>query len=150
MYDSENDTLDHQQKVRALMGICETEIGARLSEHDASKLCPPEKQMFDAWRPMLDANAVDSPAYKNALVAMGDALQHHHKANRHHPEHFENGIAGMTLIDLVEMVCDWSAASKRKDPNGTVDMRWACDRFKIDGQLSTIIQNTLSFLDKDA
>ena len=33
--------------------------------------------------------------------------------NRHHPEYYEDGIAGMTLVDLEEMLSDWEAASHR-------------------------------------
>jgi hypothetical protein len=142
-YDSTNDTLEHQQKVRAIMGRVETMIGTRLSEHDASKLLPPEKEMYDVWRPILNALDIESDDYKQAIIGMGNVLKHHYAVNRHHPEHFENGINGMTLIDLIEMICDWSAASKRKDPNGRVNMLWACDRFGIGDQLSSIIQNTL-------
>jgi hypothetical protein len=142
-YDSTNDTLEHQQKVRAIMGRVETMIGARLSEHDASKLLPPEKEMYDVWRPILNALDIESDDYKQAIIGMENVLKHHYAVNRHHPEHFENGINGMTLIDLIEMICDWIAASKRKDPSGRVNMLWACDRFGIGDQLSSIIQNTL-------
>jgi hypothetical protein len=28
-------------------------------------------------------------------------------------EYFKNGLKGMTLVDLIEMLCDWKAASLR-------------------------------------
>jgi hypothetical protein len=40
------------------------------------------------------------------------AIVHHHTHNRHHPEHFSNGIYGMDLLDLVEMICDVTARSQ--------------------------------------
>ena len=40
------------------------------------------------------------------LLGIMDALQHHYQKNRHHPEAFERGVDGMTLVDLVEMVCE--------------------------------------------
>ena len=55
----------------------------------------------------------ESDEYKQVLKEIEEAVQHHYQVNRHHPEHFENGINGMNLIDLIEMVCDWVAASQR-------------------------------------
>lgn len=37
-------------------------------------------------------------------------IQIHFKNNRHHPEHFENGVKDMSFIDKVEMSCDWMGA----------------------------------------
>jgi len=44
---------------------------------------------------------------------MKPAIEHHYKNNRHHPEHFNNGIDEMNLVDLIELLCDWKAASER-------------------------------------
>jgi len=44
---------------------------------------------------------------------MKPALEHHYALYRHHPEHFQNGIDDMNLIDLVEMFADWKASSER-------------------------------------
>ncbi len=41
-----------------------------------------------------------------------EALEHHHKGNSHHPEHFPNGIYDMSDLDLCEMVCDCVARSQ--------------------------------------
>lgn len=37
------------------------------------------------------------------------ALLHHHCHNSHHPEHYANGIYGMSDLDLAEMVADCTA-----------------------------------------
>ena len=45
---------------------------------------------------------------------MKPALDHHYARNRHHPEHWPtNGIRDMSLVDLIEMFCDWKAATER-------------------------------------
>lgn len=31
---------------------------------------------------------------------------------RHHPQHFRDGVAGMNLVDLVVMLADWKAATR--------------------------------------
>ncbi len=137
------DTLRHIADVKRLMNLTAQELYQRSLHHDASKLDSPEKEMFETWRPKLDAMSVDSPEYKNALAQMGEGLTHHYAVNRHHPEHFENGINGMNLIDILEMVCDWKAAAARKGES--VNMEWACKRFGISvgGTLYYIIKNTL-------
>jgi hypothetical protein len=43
-------------------------------------------------------------------------LKHHYAYNRHHQEFFgEDGVDGMTLVDLIEMLPDWKAATERHD-----------------------------------
>lgn len=138
------DTQKHIELVRSALLWCASELEVRCDLHDKSKLFSPEREMFEIYRPKLDALNIDSPEYKQALAEMGGALQHHYQANRHHPEHFENGIDGMNLIDLVEMVCDWKAAAMRK--NERVNMDWARKRFNISEQLAHIIENTVAEL----
>ncbi|MDB4742909.1 DUF5662 family protein [Planctomicrobium sp.] len=47
------------------------------------------------------------------------AIQHHVTVNRHHPE-FHDDPNDMTEVDLIEMVCDWTAmAQEFGEPNGS-------------------------------
>jgi uncharacterized protein DUF5662 len=41
------------------------------------------------------------------------ALDDHYAHNTHYPEHYPNGVDGMSLFDLTEMLMDWKAASER-------------------------------------
>lgn len=143
-YDSKPDTLKHISLVQSYLHIVADWLIQRSERHDASKLISPEKEMFDVFRPKLDTMDVNSAEYKQALIEMGDALQHHYQMNSHHPEHYPNGIAGMNLLDVIEMVCDWKAAADKKGQS--VSMEWARKRFKIDPQLENIISNTLDLL----
>ena len=43
--------------------------------------------------------------YEEHLKILDSSLKHHYSANRHHPEHFKNGIMDMHLIDIIEMFC---------------------------------------------
>lgn len=137
------DTLAHIKLVDGLLEYVESQLVLRGAHHDSSKFESPEREMYEIWRPKLDSMNIDSPAYKEALAQMGEGLKHHYQENCHHPEHFADGIAGMTLIDVIEMVCDWKAAAARKDEK--VNMEWASKRFGIppDSQLYHIIENTL-------
>jgi hypothetical protein len=100
--------------------------------------------MFDQWTPRLKELEFGSDEYKDALAHMGEALKHHYENNRHHPEHFENGIDGMNLIDVIEMVCDWKAAAHMKGE--TPNMDYLAQRFKLSDQMRSVIDNTLVYL----
>ena len=43
-------------------------------------------------------------------------LELHWENNSHHPEHYKN-INHMNEIDILEMVCDWSARSRQYNTN---------------------------------
>jgi hypothetical protein len=46
-------------------------------------------------------------------------LEHHYANNRHHPEHYKNGLNGVNLIDVIETFGDWFVSSKRQN-NGSM------------------------------
>lgn len=117
------------------------QIVDRSKWHDKSKLEEPEKPVFDEFTPKLKELVFGSDEYKAALAGMGEGLKHHYQNNRHHPEHYENGVAGMTLVDLVEMVSDWMAAAQAKGTH--IDLAYLAKRFSISDQLVSIIANTL-------
>jgi len=146
--DSSRDTLDHIGKVGRNLAKCCAELAERAAYHDASKLVPPEKATYDRVRPLLDAAEYGSEEYHAATAQLGDAFVHHCEVNRHHPEHFGGvGVAGMNLLDVLEMVCDWHAASQRRPG---VDVRDGLahnfEKYGIGGQLAEIIRNTVDAL----
>jgi len=140
----QQDTENHINLVARYLSHFAWLLDERGDKHDSSKFESPEKEMYEVWRPKLDGLDIKSDEYKAALVEMGSALKHHYAANRHHPEHFENGIRGMNLVDLVEMICDWLAAANRAGKQ--IDLEWASSRFGIekDSPLYCIIANTIS------
>src|SRR5215469_16665433 len=112
-YDSEQDTRAHIIQVAArLEAVCQ-ELRRRGERHDASKLGEIEKPVFDAVVPKLKDLVYGPDEYRSAVKELGPALKHHYENNSHHPQHYENGISGIDLIDLMEMYCDWAAASLR-------------------------------------
>lgn len=146
-YDSRRDTLDHIAKVDANLNKVSLRLAARAAIHDASKLQEPEKSMFDEFTPKLAQTEYGSDEYKSHLAAMGEALRHHYEHNTHHPEHFDNGVAGMDLLDVIEMVCDWQAATQRmKDGDLRDSLQHNFERFGIEPQLASIIRNTVEAL----
>jgi hypothetical protein len=141
-YDCTDDVMEHKRKVEYWMRRFWESLKKRASIHDDSKLQDPEeKAMFDHWTPELRVRTFGSEQYKQALDGMGEGVRRHYRANRHHPEHFPNGVNDMTLIDVLEMVCDWMAAAE--DKKVPVDLDHAQARFGLSDQLTAIIANTL-------
>ena len=142
--DSRPATLLHSLRVGAFMVDILQEGMRRAVQHDLSKTEPPEVELFDRMTPRLSSMAYGSPEYAASLAELKPALDHHYAHNRHHPEHFDQGVNGMTLIDLVEMVADWRASTERM--GGTGDLRKSIainmERFGITPQLAGILVNT--------
>lgn len=142
-FDSRPDTYAHIVRVQELLAPVAAEIVQRGVHHDRSKVEPPEVETFDEYTPKLRDSTYGSDEYKSFLAGMGDGLAHHYANNRHHPEHHADGIDGMTLVDLIEMLADWKAATERHT-DGSLDRSLViqAERFGIGGQLSRILRNT--------
>jgi len=148
-YDSLPETQKHIDSVQVLMNFVCTLLQQRAREHDFSKKELPEKEIFDEFTPKLRDTTYGSDEYKQYLKDMGAGLKHHYKANRHHPEHFPLGINNMTLIDLIEMLCDWLAATKRHaDGNIHCSINHNEERFAYSSQLTRLFHNTACMLDE--
>jgi hypothetical protein len=143
--DPHPDTVRHRARVQALMGELTWLLDVRAAEHDLSKTQSPEVEAFNAVTDQLAGLEYGSQEYKDALRDLGPALQHHYAHNRHHPEAHADGINGMTLLDLVELICDWKAASERH-ATGSMEQSLAvnAERFGISPQLARILANTVA------
>jgi len=142
-YDSRPETYAHSQRVGELMIQLIKEALDRSTCHDRSKTEPPEVEVFNEFTPKLKEMTYGSPEYKEALQGMGAGLTHHYAHNRHHPEHRESGIDGMTLVDLMEMIADWKAATERQsDGDLARSLKFNQERFKISDQLLNVLTNT--------
>lgn len=147
MGDSREDTLEHMRKVQARMQVVQHELTIRAAHHDDSKLQEPEKSGYDQLVTNLKDVVYGTPEYKQALADAKPVIDHHYAHNSHHPEHYPNGIAGMSLLDVIEMLCDWKAASERTK-QGSIAQSLAHNRmrFQIDDQLASILENTVKEL----
>ena len=145
VYDSTLDTMKHSRRVDELLLQLVAAIQDRVGKHDESKMHDPEKAIFDEYTPLLKNATYGSDEYRQWLVEMKPGLDHHYASNRHHPEHFTDGIDGMTLVDLVEMLADWKAATERSD---TGDLGRSLEinekRFQMPPQMVSVLRNTAS------
>jgi hypothetical protein len=105
--------------------------------------------LFAEITPILAELTYGSEEYQESLDKLKPALDHHYASNRHHPEHFVNGVNDMTLVDLIEMFCDWKASSLRQnDGNLLKSIEISAERFNIDPQLKQILINTARMVDE--
>ena len=178
MVDSRIDTYQHIQTVQRYVGAVVSDLQRRSQEHDQSKLASPEKEIFDEFTPKLASSTYGSDEYKTFLGQMKPALDHHYTNNDHHPEYHKVvrcsdcgesypinyepavclyctapivrtfDIRLMNLVQLIEMLCDWKAATMRHNDG---DIRRSIEinqkRFGYSDELKVILLNTLAVIE---
>lgn len=143
------ETQKHIEAVRKYIRFMIDKIDLRGVKHDSSKLESPEVELFAEHTLQLANLTYGSDEYQASLDALKPALDHHYAQNRHHPEHFNNGVNDMTLVDIIEMFCDWKASTLRhNDGNLLKSIEINAERFNLDGQLKQILMNTARMLDE--
>jgi len=135
----------HIARVHELMGNVVQKLIGRATKHDRTKVELPEAEGFAVHTETLRGLTYGSEEYKQAIAALGPTLDHHYAKNPHHPEHWPEGVDDMDLIDMIEMVCDWKAATERH-ANGNIvkSIEHNANRFKMSPQLTRIISNTVN------
>jgi len=147
------ETLKHIKNVSDMLGTVISELLERAKKHDQSKLEEPELSVFVEYTPKLAKTTYGSDEYKKYLEEMKFGLDHHYGHNRHHPEHFEmeadatfraTPVNCMNLIDVIEMLCDWKAATMRhNDGDIQKSIQINKKRFGLSDQLAAILKNTV-------
>jgi len=138
------ETLTHINNVRDKVNEIVTKLLEKAENHDKSKMEEPELTPFVKMTPLLAKSTYGSEEYDGFLEELKPALDHHYAKNTHHPEHHKQGVGDMTLIDIVEMLCDWKSATMRhNDGNLRKSIEINGKRFKINSQLIKILENTV-------
>lgn len=148
---------EHIRKVNTNLIHVAQQLLERAENHDADKL---EINNLIKWREYIpeleDAEkqyGYASPEYKRVLEHMKPLIEKHCQSNDHHPEFFEKGInaetedkgiIGMSLMQLIEMFCDWKAASERY-PNGNLErsIRINAAKYNLSYDLTQVLLNTV-------
>lgn len=141
--DTEEYIKGHISRVRKHINTFVQLLLKRAINHDKSKLEEPEI----SWWKEMDKEPrypYGSEEYKQKIKRWDKVFKHHYKYNRHHPEHYEYGVSEMTLVDIVEMMCDWLGY---KDIITISEALKVCDeqmrRYNIPDGIRQIIFNTL-------
>ena len=156
----EADTRKHQQLVNEGMVTSAKMLLDRGLVHDVSKLTEVERQYYEepVWRLNHDEDiAYGSAEYKELTALMGKGLTHHKAVNDHHPEFYEltgdpsqmsDLLSRMNMFALIEMLCDWIAASKRKGGNPAMAMKFLKEKYDMSEQLEGILLRTLTSIEE--
>lgn len=150
MGNSVNNTMMHKTIVKNSIKRIIKELTIRAGQHDNSKLCDPEKSVYDEYSDQLHQVKYGSKEYEAIRQKMESAIEHHFEVNRHHPEHFPGGIKEMNLVDIIEMLCDWKA---RADHDSETDIIAGIEinqqKFGFSDDLKQIFINTVLSMDKN-
>jgi hypothetical protein len=134
-------TIAHKWNVARYLLAFAARLAWRALVHDASKLGRYERTEFARVLPYLRGTTYGTQAYRHWLDELGPALAHHYEANSHHPEHHDDGVAGMDLLDLVEMFCDWRAAVRRhRDGDIVESVEHNVERFTLGPTLAAVLR----------
>lgn len=146
-YDSRIETYKHIAVVRGYLLTIAWIIMTRGDDHDLSKLEEPELSVFNEFTPKLRNSTYGSDEYEQFLVQMGEGLRHHYEVNDHHPEHFENGIQDMDLVQIIEMLADWKAATLRHEDGDLLkSILQNSERFGYGGEMVGLLTRTAANL----
>lgn len=146
-YDSRSDNMMHIQEVCKKINQVVNDLLVRSIKHDQSKLKEPELSVFNEFTPKLKNSTYDSKEYKEYLEQMREGLKHHYAANDHHPEHFPNGIHDMNLLQILEMLCDWKAATARHaDGDLRTSIKKNAERFGYGAEIENLLMQTAEYL----
>lgn len=134
-----------------------TDYGAELAErakvHDASKFGVEERIPY-VWlteyhRCRRHGEPFEYPPGIEKQVKR--AIDHHVTSNRHHYQ-FHASPNDMTEVDLIEMVCDWTAMAQEFDQNGGSACGWADKivgtRVHFDAANTAFVYRMIAELDK--
>jgi hypothetical protein len=128
----ERRTNDHIERVRRCLTLLAevTDYGEELIErarvHDASKFGLEERIPYvwltESHRCRRKGEPFQYP--EGVAETVKRAIRHHVTANRHHPE-FHADPNHMSDVDLIEMVCDWTAMAQEFGQDGGSARGWA-------------------------
>ena len=135
-------TEEHIYNVRKLLNKFADVLKQKGETHDQSKLEEPEVYGWAAMdlEPHYEYGSYD---YYDKIRRFSEVFNHHYRVNSHHPEHFVNPEHEMTLIDMIEMLCDWFAYKQDVPVNEGIKLiKDQCDRFKFSDTIKNLLTNT--------
>lgn len=148
MADSAPDIRRHNRAVARHLKLAALNLVYRGERHDLDKLQKPDKSGWDRVSPRLDVE-FGTPAYFDHLRNnLHGILERHYEVSDHHPEHFEQGVSGMNLLNLLEFLVDVADICKQHGTGDVLEsLRISVLRFKIEPQLESVLINTLVEMD---
>jgi len=147
--------IDRVRRCLALMASA-TQYAAELKErarvHDASKYGPNERIPYIWLTEFHRCRRAGEPfTYPDGIEdRVRSAMDHHMKTNRHHPD-FHSDPNDMTDVDMIEMVCDWTAMAQEFGQDGGSARGWADktigNRLKLNDERKRFVYAMIDLLD---
>ena len=135
--------LKHRESVRNKLKFLASEIVRRAEKHDESKLMQPELN----WLIQMDKEPryqYGTPEYFDKMKKWQKFFKHHYAENRHHPDHFQNGVYDMNIVDICEYISDIiSYYDEMHVDDALKTLEAQKERFGFNEQLYQILKNTL-------
>ena len=137
------DTDKHILLVQEQMSGAISELRNQAINHDQSKFSSEEAEIYAVVVPEFAKYEYGTKEHSAVGDKLGPAWKHHLDNNPHHPEYHENGIEDMDLLYIIEMLCDWKAASMR-NPNQDFrkSLKINLDKKEVSDQLQKVMINT--------
>ena len=155
----ERRTREHIEHVRHCLSLLAAEsefaeeLGARAESHDASKFSDAERIPY-IWLTEFHRcrqNEIEFQYPEGMEEKVRQAIVHHVTSNRHHVE-FHSDPNQMTDVDVIEMVCDWTAMSIEFGQDNGSAIGWAKKtvgrRIKFDKLRTDLIFQSIQRLDE--
>ena len=141
------DTIMHISEVQENLAEIRVDLEKRGIAHDRSKFTPEEFDSFVKTRPKFKKANYGSKEYQECVNQIKPAIDHHYNNNRHHTGFHEKGFQDMNLLDILEMLADWKAASRRS-PDLTFEdsLPKAFKKYNIPENMQKHIIATLKYL----
>lgn len=139
--------------MQGYLGLSKELLHKTADLHDLSKYESSERVAY-IWMTWMyhcksEGISFQYPIDIEAVVQQG--WQHHITHNAHHPESHAD-LNQMSFLDIVEMVCDWTAISQENTPNNPSAMAWAIDnldkKWNFSDLQKKLIFSTIEELDK--
>ena len=135
------------------LNLSETSLLNIAINHDESKLKEPERiaYIWMNWVFYCRNNNIRFDLSDDIKTIIAQGHLHHITNNLHHPESHQN-INHMTNLNIVEMVCDWTAISQELSINNGSCLSWATKeidkKWQFSDEMKIFIFSTIHELDK--
>ena len=109
-----------------VFGLSKSELELRGLNHDHTKFEADEENAY-VWLSWMYQMRLENPDFslpESIFKQIQVALSGHATKHAHHPEYHENPNH-MQLLDVVEMICDWTAIAEENHGAGMSCRKWA-------------------------
>ena len=142
----------HRETVAEFLHNLSDYFRARAREHDQSKLMFDEFEGFARINRVARNHAYGTKEYEESMASEkepGGAIHLHFSRNAHHPE-FHDSPKDMGLLDLMELVIDWKAATLTYGTNTLAEsMPVQRKRFDFDPWQWRVIDEMVAIVDAE-